>query len=307
MGQYQRQKTALNSHCGPQGSNMSAASCLFTLIVLTISGASYEENQQHHYADQLFESGDYQAARRAYKRLLFYHPNTQLRDVADYRIAQSYYHQNLPELAERRFREFSATHPNSPLRFQSQLMLGQLHFDGEEYALTRTMLFELLNRSKDVEVIAAAHYLRGWCYVHTSDWNKAITEFRRSDASEINRPERKKARQLADTVLNETPLSLKSPQMAGWLSTIIPGTGQLYVGRVKEGILAAAVTGTFIYLAADAVRERRYIDCAGISLVGWHFYWGNRTDARRLASEYNTQHEQEFIETLKRQADGVSP
>ncbi len=286
---------------------MSTASCLLSIIVLTIGGISSEENQQPRYAEQLFESGDYQAARRAYKRLLFYHPDTPLRDTADYRIAQSYYHQNLPELAERRFREFSAIHPNSPLRFQSQLMLGQLHFDAEKYALARTMLFELLNRSKDVEVIAAAHYLRGWCYVHTSDWNKAITEFRRADAAEINRSEREKARQLADTVLNETPLSLKSLEMAGWLSTIIPGSGQLYTGNVKEAIFSAAVTGTFIYLAADAVRERRYVDCAGISLVGWHFYWGNRTDARRLATEYNEQREQEFIEILKRQADGVLP
>lgn len=286
---------------------MSTASCLFSLIVFTISGASYAESQQYRYAEQLFGSGDYQAARRAYKRLLFDHPDTQLRDVADYRIAESYYHQNLPELAEGRFREFSVTHPKSPLRFRSQLMLGQLHFDAEKYALARTMLFELLNRSKDVEVIAAAHYLRGWCYVHTSDWNKAITEFRRTDAPEVNHPQRRKARQLADTVLNETPLSLKSPEMAGWFSTIIPGSGQLYAGHVKEGIFAAAVTGTFIYLAADAVRERRYVDCAGISLVGWHFYWGNRTDARRLASEYNEQREQEFIEILKRQADEVLP
>ena len=286
---------------------MSTASCLLAIIVLTIGGISSEENQQHRYAEQLFESGDYQAARRAYKRLLFHHPDTQRRDIADYRIAQSYYHQNLPELAERRFREFSTIHPNSPLRFQSQLMLGQLHFDAEQYALARTMLFELLNRSKDAEVIAAAHYLRGWCYVHTSDWNKAITEFRRADAAETHRLERKKARQLADTVLNETPLSLKSLETAGWLSTIIPGSGQLYTGNVKEGLFAAAVTGTFIYLAADAVRERRYVDCAGISLVGWHFYWGNRTDARRLATEYNEQREQEFIEILKRQVDGVLP
>lgn len=286
---------------------MIAASCLLSIIVFTISGIPYEENQQHHYAEYLFESGDYQAARRAYKRLLFYQSDTQLRDVVDYRIAQTYYHQHLPELAERRFREFSATHPNSPMRFQSQLMLGQLQFDAERYSVARTTLFEILHASKDVEVVASAHYLRGWCYVYTSDWNKAITEFRQVTIPEIDALQRKKAPQLADTLLNKTPLSFKSPEMAGWFSTIIPGSGQVYVGGVKEGLLAAAVTGAFIYLATDAARERRYIDCTGISLVGWHFYWTNRINARRLASEYNTQREQEFIETLKRQADGVVP
>ena len=282
---------------------MTVAPVFFSIIVFAISSASEDENLQRRYAEQLFESGDYQGARRAYKRLLFYHRDTQFRDVADYQIAQSYYHQNLPEQAERLFQEFSATHPNSTLRFQSQLMLGQLHFDAERYSLARTTLFELLQASEDVDVVAPAHYLRGWCYVYTSDWNKAIMEFRQVNMPETDALQRKSAGQLADTLLNQTPLPFKSPETAGWLSTIIPGGGQLYVGKVKEGILAAAVSGAFIYLAADAVRERRYIDCAGISLVGWYFYWGNRTEARWLASEHNAQYEREFIETLKRQAE----
>ena len=286
---------------------MTVASVFFFIIAFAMRSVAEDESRQHCYAEQLFELGDYQAARRAYKRILFYHPDTELRDVADYRIAKSYYHQNRPEQAELLFREFSATHPNSMLRFRSQLMLGQLHFDAEKYSLARTTLFELLHTSEDVDVVAAAHYLRGWCYVYTSDWNKAIMEFRQANIPETDMLDRKRGHQLADTLLNETPLPFKSVETAGWFSTIIPGSGQVYVGKVKEGLLAAAVSGAFIYLAADAVRERRYIDCAGISLVGWYFYWGNRTDARRFASEYNIQHEREFIETLKRQAAAVLP
>jgi outer membrane protein assembly factor BamD (BamD/ComL family) len=284
---------------------MAAASLFLSIIVFAINDVPADESRQEYYAEQLFESGDYQAARRAYKRLLFYHADTQLRDVADYRIAQSYYHQNFPEQAERLFREFPAIHPNSVLRFQSQLMLGQLHFDAEKYSLARRTLFELLHASKDADVVAGAHYLRGWCYVYTSDWNKAITEFRQVNGHETDTFQKKNAHQLANTLLNETPLSFKSPEMAGWFSTIIPGTGQIYLGKVKEGLLAAAASGVLIYLAADAVRERRYVDCVGISLVGWHFYWGNRTDAQRLATEHNAQREREFIETLKRQAEEV--
>lgn len=286
---------------------MITASLLISIIVFATSGTAEETTQQYRYAEQLFESGDYQAARREYKRLLFYQPDTEFTDVADYRIAQSYYYQNEPDRAERLFHEFLAAHPNSPFRFQSQLMLGQLHFDAGAYSLARTTLFELLHASEDTEVAAAAHYLRGWCYVHTSEWNKAITELRRADTLQIDVSQRKKARRLADTLLAETPLPHKSPQMAEWLSTVVPGSGQLYAGSVKEGILAAALSGTFIYLAVDAIRERRYVDCTGIALVGWQFYWGNRVNARQLASEYNKNYEQELIQTLKRQAEGVSP
>ncbi len=285
---------------------MTIASLLISIIVFGTSGTAEGTIQQYRYAERLFESGAYQAARREYKRLLFYQPNTEFRDAADYRIAQSYYYQNEPDRAERLFHEFLDTHPNSPFRFQSQLMLGQLHFDAGAYSLARTTLFELLHASEDTEVVAAAHYLRGWCYIHTNDWNKAITELRRVDTLQIDTSRRKEARRLADTLLKETPLPHKSPQTAEWLSTVAPGSGQLYVGSVKEGILAAALSGTFIYLAVDAIRERRYVDCTGIALVGWQFYWGNRINARHLASEYNKNHEREFIQTLKRQAKEVS-
>ena len=286
---------------------MITASLLISIIVFVTSGTAEETTQQYRYAEQLFESSDYQAARREYKRLLFYQPDTEFTDVADYRIAQSYYYQNESDRAERLFHEFLATHPNSPFRFQSQLMLGQLHFDAGAYSLARTTLFELLHASEDTEVAAAAHYLRGWCYVYTSEWNKAITELRQADTPQIDALQRKQACRLADTLLEKTPLPHKSPQMAEWFSTVVPGSGQLYVGNVKEGILAAALSGTFIYLAVDAIRERRYVDCTGIALVGWQFYWGNRINARRLASEYNKNYEQELIQTLKHQAQGVSP
>ena len=276
---------------------------LISIVAFATSIHAETADLQYRYAEQLFESGDYQAARLAYKRLLFYQPDTELRDVADYRIAQTYYHQDEATRAEALFRKFSNIHPNSPLRFQSQLMLGQLHFDAGEYSLARSSLFELLHTSKEPEVIAAAHYLRGWCYIQTTDWNKAIPELRQVRGAFHG----KKARELADTLLGETPLRVKSPQMAAWLSTIVPGSGQLYVGKIKEGILAAALSGTFIYLAVDAMRERRYVDCTGIVLVGWQFYWGNRINARRLASEYNKNHEQELIQMLKRQVAAVSP
>jgi len=262
-------------------------------------------NLQHSYAEQLFQTGDYQASRLEYKRLLFEQPDIELKDLADYRIAQSYYYQDKGELAQHLFKEFAEIHPMSPLRFQSQLMLGQLYFDSGEYSIARTKLFELLHMSDDAAVAAMAHYLRGWCYIHTSDWNKAIAELRRVDTPQTDAILMEKAQRVADTLLAETPLSVKSLQTAAWLSTFVPGSGQCYVGKVKEGLIATAVNVAFIYLAADAIRERRYVDCVGLSLVGWRFYWGNRNEARRLAAEYNRHREQELIQTLKRHAASV--
>ena len=158
---------------------------LISITAFATSVLAETTNPQYRYAAQLFESGDYQAARLAYKRLLFYDPDTEFRDIADYRIAQTYYYRNDATRAEGLFREFPAIHPNSPLRFQSQLMLGQLHFDAAEYSQARSSLFELLHASTEPEVVDAAHYLRGWCYIHTTDWNKAISELRQVNTSQM--------------------------------------------------------------------------------------------------------------------------
>lgn len=273
-----------------------------SMAILEVDRKPQVSSLQHRYAEQLFQAGDYQAARLEYKRLLFAHPDTELKDLADYRIAQSYYYQHKGELAQHRFKEFAEIHPMSPFRFQSRLMLGQLYFDAGAYSKARTTLFELLHMSDDAAVDSIAYYLRGWCYIYTSDWNKAISELRRVDIPQTDVILMEKAHRVADTLHAAMPLSIKSPQMAAWLSTFVPGSGQFYVGKLKEGVLAIAISGTFIYLAADALRERRYVDCVGISLVGWRFYWGNRTEARRLASAYNKHREQELIQILKRQA-----
>ena len=158
---------------------------LIFIIAFVTDGSPEVTNPQYRYAEQLFELGDYRAARLAYKRLLFYNPDTEFRDAADYRIAQTYYYQNDATRAEGLFRGFSAKHPNSALRFQSQLMLGQLQFDAGAYSLARTTLFDLLNVGNDPEVTAAAHYLRGWCYIRTTDWNKAISELRQVNTSQM--------------------------------------------------------------------------------------------------------------------------
>ena len=206
---------------------------LISIVAFPTSVLAEPANLQYRYAEQLFESGDYRAARLAYKRLLFYDPDTEFRDIADYRIAQTYYYQNDATRAEGLFRKFPTIHPNSPLRFQSQLMLGQLHFDAGAYSQARSSLFELLHANTEPEVADAAHYLRGWCYIHTTDWNKAISELRQVNTSQMGVFRGKKASELADTLLAETPLPSKSPQVAGWLSTVVPGSGQLYVGKVN--------------------------------------------------------------------------
>ena len=276
----------------------------YFLISLLAIGQPQSERQLL-YAQHLFDQQAYSSAILEYKRFLFYHPGTDGTDLARYRIAQSYYHQGAQEQARQMFEEVTENFPNSPLYLHAQLMLGRTHFDAENYSTARATFFQIADG--DGAVAAQAQYLRGWCYIHEQDWFKAIAEFRKVQQLQPDSPLSQVSTQLADTTFANAPLPLKSPRLAQWMSSFLPGAGQIYAGKVGNGLISVAVNAAFVYLLVDSIREERYVDAVGISLVGSRVYWGNRLNARRWTIEHNRRLEANFIRQLKQQAQDIEP
>ena len=91
------------------------------------------------------------------------------------------------------------------------------------------------------------------------------------------------------------------------MSTFLPGSGEIYAGKVGDGLISAAVNAAFFYLLVDSIREERYVDAVGISLVGSRVYWGNRLNARKWTVEHNRRLEADFIRQSKQQAQDIEP
>ena len=259
------------------------------------------------YAEQLFDARTYNPSILEYKRFLFYQPHTDMADFARYRIAQAHYYQGNREYSRQLFEELMETYPESPLYHNAQLMLGKTHLDDGEYATARSVFFLILQAKGDVRLQVQAQYLRGWCYVHDRNWFKAITEFRNihqlrvenSDTGTLDARLEQSAAKLADTTLANTPLPLKSPRLAQFMSTVFPGSGQIYAGKTRNGLISLGINAAFFYLLGDSVVDKRYVDATGIFLVGSRFYWGNRQNAKKWAMEHNRDLEMDLIERLK--------
>ena len=277
----------------------------FLISLFTIVQPQFEV--RYLYADHLFEQRAYRSAILEYKRLLFYQPDAAKADLARYRIGLSYYHQGNRELARQKFEEVTQTSPNTPLYLQAQLMLGRTYFDAKNYSTARSTFFQVANAGVSGETAAKARYLRGWCYIHEQAWFKAIAEFRTVQELQPNTPLSQVSAQLADMTYTNTPLPFKSPRLAQWMSTLLPGTGQIYAGKLEDGLISSAINAVVLYLLVDSIRGKRYIDAAGICLVGSRFYLGNRSDARRWTIEYNRRVEVNFIRRLKQQAKNIAP
>ena len=278
----------------------------FLISLLTIFQPQ-SEICQSLYADRLFDQGAYRAAILEYKRLLFYHPDTSKVDLVRYRIGLSYYRQGNQALARQKFEEITQNFPESPLYLHAQLMLGRTYFDTKNYSTARATFFHVAKAETGGETAAQAQYLRGWCYIHEQAWFKAISEFRSVQQLQPDTPLSQVSAQLADMTYANTPLPFKSPRLAQWMSTVLPGAGQIYVGKLKNGLISSAISTAVFYLLVDSIREERYVDAVGICLVGSRFYLGNRDDARKWTVEHNRRLEVDFIRQLRQQAQDIAP
>ncbi len=279
----------------------------YVLISLLTIVQHQSEMRRFLYADHLFKQRAYRSAILEYKRLLFYHPDTTQADLARYRIGLSYYHQGNRERARQKFEGVTQNFPNSPLYLHAQLMIGRTYFDAKNYSTARSTFFQIANADAGGETAAQARYLRGWCYIHEQAWFKAITEFRTVQQLQPDTPLSQVSTQLADMTYANTPLPFKSPRLAQWMSTVLPGAGQIYASKLENGLISGAINAAVFYLLVDSIREERYVDAVGICLVGSRFYLGNRSDAREWTIEHNRRLEVDFIRQLKQQAQDSTP
>ena len=277
------------------------------ISLLTIIQPLQPGGHQFLYAEHLFEQHVYRSAILEYKRLLFYHPNTPKADLAHYRIGLSHYHQGDQELAQQKFEEVTRNFPNSPVYLQAQLMLGKTYFDAKNYSTARSTFFSIANTEGDGETAAQARYLRGWCYIHEQAWFKAIAEFRTVQQLQPDTPLSQISTRLAGVTYANTPLPFKSPRLAEWMSTFLPGAGQIYAGKLEKGLISGVINAAVCYLLVDSILDERYVDAVGICLVGSRFYMGNRGDAREWTIEHNRRLEFDFIRQLKRQVEDHTP
>lgn len=94
-------------------------------------------------------------------------------------------------------------------------------------------------------------------------------------------------------------LPLKSPALAGTLSAIIPGAGQLYLGRWVDALLAIGFTGIFAGATAYSHFGLKNIPLTITSgLFTLSFYAGNITNAVVDARRINANRYEDYFQSL---------
>jgi tetratricopeptide (TPR) repeat protein len=250
------------------------------------------EADQLRLARSLLAEGDFFRAITEFKRLLFFFPESPQADEARLGIADAYLGAGRNEEAEAEFARFQREHPASPetdraLFGQALALLGLgRRTEGREMLRGLALVPEGRYRSRAALELALSLAEEG-------EWVRAQEELRT-----LGEPGPQLERRLA--LLAEGEAKSKSPALAGLLSALLPGAGQAYCGRLRDGALALLVNGLFIWGAAEAGSRENFELAAALGLVELIWYGGTIYGAVNCAHKHELAEAARLRERLER-------
>lgn len=279
--------------------------CLALTLLLLVSFAGSALGAQDQtperlisFADHLFDQGDYYRAITEYERVIFFYPNHDLAKTSRYQIALSYLKGNRVTEAITRFRKLADDYPAEETGKRSLFMIGEAYAQKSDYQQAIDVFERFLNTYAHDPKTDEARIRIGWSYLRQGNWEQASEEFGRIPPGS---PLHAQAEGLAEESKSYPHIPAKSPYLAGGLSAVAPGAGQLYLGRPRDATISFLLNGLFIWGTVEAFRNDN--DVTGAILLffesGW--YLGNVYNAINGAHKYNRDARREFLDRLSNQ------
>lgn len=272
---------------------------LFAVLLLccqTAPAAELSAEKMLSFADSLFERGDYYRAITEYERVLFFYPDHGLAKTARLQIANAYLKGDRIDQAIERLKALSMDLPNEEVGRKASFMLGEAYYQKREYSRAVDFFESYIEAYPGDERIDAARIRIGWAYLRQGKWRQAGEEFGKLPADS---PLHAEAKGLAEGAQGYPGIPTRSPALAGGLSAVLPGAGQLYVNRPGDALVSFLLNGAFIWATVEAFQNDNNVT-GGILLFfesGW--YLGNIYNAVNGANKFNRRNEQHYLDGLQ--------
>jgi len=288
---------------------------LVVLVALIVSTPAIrtgwaEENQEaeenREAEDPALRLGDLYAGEGAfdqaiteYKRVLFFKQDEGMLSSVHARIASCYRaQQRWPEAIFHHRRSIQTATSLSEIEEREFDLITALFASGRENEAELHLL-----RLREYSLLDARRVSLYLCvtFTYRGQWEKAAQELREAFPAE----------EVADIRLGEQIEKLerlfaeaeseprKSPNGAVWLSTAVPGAGQLYAGDPWDGLNAFVVNAGLVTLIIAAVKQEWYLE--GVLLFLYplrRYYLGNRENARLAAERRNLAVDERYRQQL---------
>jgi TolA-binding protein len=246
------------------------------------------------FAQSLYAAGEYYRTIGEFQRFLFFQPEHPLASEAQLTIGLALF------CGERWLQAFEVfrrvrTAPDPAMRAESALWMAETRARGGDQVEAIRLYQELMRQYPESAIAQRAAYLLGWGYVRQRQWAEAREAFVRIDPQSLYHASGKR---LATALGTPPELPQRSPTVARVLSTVLPGTGQIYTGHTRDGLIGLGLHAALIAGTTGAVLAGLE-GAAGISaFFTWGFYRTQMSNAATLAQDFNAQAEERFIGQL---------
>lgn len=218
------------------------------------------------FARYLEELGEYRRAGNELQRLL---TGTSLpSDSLPLRISSLYVQAGEYSLAEATLRRAIQTAPQVSLP-EMRYQLASTLYRQQRYADAATVLDSLngylLSTSSDGRIVSA-HLLRSLCSAEQQQWDAARKGATNARDYSATGPQQRAIDTVIAVINMSSDIPMKSPLLAGVLSTIVPGLGKVYTGHSTDGLLSLLSIATFAYASYDG-----FVTSGSSSVRGWIF------------------------------------
>jgi len=235
--------------------------------------------------DKFFDSRLYNEAITEYQRYIFFNDTGTDISYSYYKIGLAYRDLYNPEKSLDAFESSVATAFSDSIKDKRKIDIAVNYIAWGRYSEAKLVLLKLISFSKIPEIRRKASLFLGVAHLYCYEWESA------KDALEVYFKEESnyKAAYIVDSLLSKAgDIKYKSPGTAKWLSTFVPGTGQMYSGNAGDGINALVLNGANIYFIIYKLLQEEY----GNAFIVYYFlfrryYMGNIYNARKQAIEYN--------------------
>ena len=245
-------------------------------VNLIIKSQNLEETIK--FADKQFEEQNYQLAVKEYQRALFFAGNQHL-DYLYQQIAHSFFVNNQFEQALYFYELSYKTASADSIKYERIFDKSATYIKIGDY---RHSIYELMNLPDSLPVYFAGRrtFYFAVSYFGSEDFKKSESYFLRL----IPNDDIEKRNQISELFDKKKNLYRPNPQTAKIFSMILPGSGQMYAGDVKNSLNSALLTGSFVMLGVVMAQEYSILD-AVLTAFPWfiRYYKGGYNSSKKIA------------------------
>lgn len=241
----------------------------------------YDAKHSEEYANYLYHSNDYELAAQEFERLVFMSPDN---IDAKIKLIRSYRYLKKDSIALQRFKNiFSVNNCQQEVAKEYLNLLISLRQieNSKQYLIVNNNL-----TAKDKIIYQTFNEL------YSKNWDEANTIIKNNNVIQNNFYNELKY--ISSQALN---IKYKKPWLSAGLSTLIPGTGKIYSGYWKDGLISLLFVGISGWQAYRGFNKNGISSVYGwiYSGVGFGFYIGNIYGSVKAANKYNYSQDHNII------------